>query len=466
MKHIQYIGIILTIFTTFSCGEDRSEEFYALIEDRMWIEETMRKNYLWYEEIPPIEDENDYFQTPATFFRNMLYKEALNGKGDIYSYMEETQGEEEETRSLMLDRTSTYGMEFALTNDPTGTTTHTVARVLYVLPNSPAEQAGIQRGDWITAIDQANITTDNYTLLMNGGQTLWTRDRIAINENGAFWIPRDTVQVGASISMEINPFLVDTLYQIEGQKIAYLVYNEFSTGPNNDGTETVYMEQMKQLFAQFKSQSPDAFVLDLRYNNGGFLTCAQALGSLLVPETAMGKEFINLTRNALTDPQTISYPLDSQYADANLNLSKIYVLTGNMTASSSEAVINGLIPYLGAENVVLIGEKTAGKPVAMSAFENETYGLTLWPVVAYVSNANHEGDYANGFTPAFPLNENTLLNWYPLGNTEEFYLKNTLSLITTGIMPDLPTDETEEVSVLRTSIKAKGMIHQTNTLNP
>ena len=95
MKHIQYIGIILTIFTTFSCGEDRSGEFYALIEDRMWIEETMRKNYLWYEEIPPIEDENDYFQAPATFFRNMLYKEALNGKGDIYSYMEETQGEEE-----------------------------------------------------------------------------------------------------------------------------------------------------------------------------------------------------------------------------------------------------------------------------------------------------------------------------------------------------------------------------------
>lgn len=462
MKHLLYIGILLTILTIASCGEDRSGEFYALIEDRMWIEETMRANYLWYEEIPPIENENNYFQAPATFFKNLLYKGALNGKGDIYSYMEESQTEEPENRSMMLNRTSTYGMEFELISDPTGTTTHTVARVLYVLPDSPAGNAGIQRGDWITAINRTNITTDNYTALMSGTQVSWARDRIVNTENGAVWEARDTLQIAASVPMEINPFLVDTLYQVNGQKIAYLVYNEFSTGPNNDGTETVYMEQMKQMFAQFKSQSPDAFVLDLRYNNGGFLTCAQALGSLLAPETALGKDFINLTRNALAEPQTISYPFDSQYADANLNLSKIYILTSRLTASSSEAVINGLIPYLGTDNVVLIGEKTAGKPVAMSAFSNEAYGLTLWPVVAYVSNAHHEGDYANGIEPQYPLNENNLLHWYPLGDTAEFYLKNTLSLITTGCMPDYTPTETDKANIQFTSITPKNIILSSN----
>ena len=455
MKHISYIGILLTIFITASCGEDRSGEFYALIEDRIWMEETMRKNYLWYEDIPTIENENDYFQAPATFFKNMLSKNALNGKGDIYSYMEESAVSDEESRSLMLDRTSTYGIEFELTSDPTGTTTHTVARILYVLPESPAAMAGIQRGDWITAINKNHITSDNYQLLINGGQTSWTRDRLIATENGVAWQAQDTLQIGTSIPLEINPFFVDTLYHSHGKNIAYLVYNELSTGPNNDGYETVYQEQMKQIFAKFKSQSPDAFVLDLRYNNGGFLSCAQTLGSLLAPASALGKDFINLTRNDLTAPQTISYLLDATFADANLNLDKIYILTGRTTASSSEAVINGLIPYLGTENVILIGTQTTGKNVAMSAFANEAYGLTMWPVVAYVSNANNESNYANGFKPQYSLNESNQLNWMPLGNTEEFYLKNTISLITTGYMPDIPATEKASIKPFYTSVETR-----------
>ena len=90
MKHIfTIVGIALTLLLT-SCGEDRTGEFYALIEDRMWIEEVMRENYLWAEDMPVIEKEDDYFQEPTTFFKNMLSKNALNGKGDKYSYMEIT----------------------------------------------------------------------------------------------------------------------------------------------------------------------------------------------------------------------------------------------------------------------------------------------------------------------------------------------------------------------------------------
>jgi len=131
MKHITYIALTALTLLLTSCGEDRTGEFYALIEDRMWIEEVMRENYLWAEDMPVIENEDDYFQEPSTFFKNMLSKNALDGKGDKYSYMEETKVEtEEKTRSMMLDRTSTYGMEFLLTRDPTGTTAHTFARVL------------------------------------------------------------------------------------------------------------------------------------------------------------------------------------------------------------------------------------------------------------------------------------------------------------------------------------------------
>ena len=454
MKSLQHTLWALLLILLTSCGEDRTGEFYALIEDRMWIEEVMRENYLWAEDMPVIEKEDDYFQEPATFFKKLLSKNALNGKGDKYSYMEENQ---EASRALTLDRTSTYGMEFILTSDPTGTTAHTFARVLYVLPDSPAQKAGIERGDWISAINEERITTDNYQQLQQGGSVSLTRIQIINTENGLNWQVRDILNVDASVTMEINPFLVNKVWEVNGQKIAYLVYNEFATGPNNEGTESVYNEQMKQIFAQFKAQSPDAFILDLRYNNGGFLQCAQALGSLLAPATAMGQNFVNLTFNAKANPQVIRYSFDTQYADANLNLNKIYILTGQYTASASEVIINGLIPYLGTENVVLIGTKTEGKNVAMTSFENETHGLTLWPVIAYVSNANNEGDYSEGFQPTYQLDENNIIRWYPLGNPEEYLLKNTLSLITTGTLSDEPTTENSESKTIRSSIGYKGI---------
>ena len=437
MKYLQHTFWAFLLTVLCSCGEDRTGEFYALIEDRQWIEETMQANYLWAEDMPVIENEDDYFKEPQTFFKSLLSKNALNGKGDKYSYMEEDpKAPQQESRSQMLDRTSTYGMEFELTNDPTGTTNHIHAHVLYVLDGSPAQLAGIQRGDWLSSVNGQRITTSNYQVLKNGGSIKVARTRIYSTELGYTWQPADTLNLAASITMEINPFLIDTLYQVEGQRIAYLMYNEFSTGPENKGTEETYNEQMKAIFANFKAQQPDALVLDLRYNNGGYLQCAQALGSLVAPASALGKNFVNLQFNAKANPQKKAYPLLESYAEANLDLGKVYILTTSHTASASEALINGLIPYMGKENVILIGERTEGKNVAMTAFRNETYGITLWPVVAYTSNAEDFSDYGDGFEPTHELTERNIVDWYPLGDIREYLLKNAISLITTGSIAD------------------------------
>lgn len=437
MKYLQHTFWAFLLTVLCSCGEDRTREFYALIEDRQWIEETMQANYLWAEDMPVIENEDDYFKEPQAFFKGLLSKNALNGKGDKYSYMEEDpKAPQQESRSQMLDRTSTYGMEFELSNDPTGTTNHIHAHVLYVLDGSPAQQAGITRGDWLSSVNGQRITTSNYQVLKNGGSIKVARTRIYSTELGYTWQPADTLNLAASITMEINPFLIDTLYQVEGQRIAYLMYNEFSTGPENKGTEETYNEQMKAIFANFKAQQPDALILDLRYNNGGYLQCAQALGSLVAPASALGKNFVNLQFNAKANPQKKAYPLLESYAEANLDLGKVYILTTSHTASASEALINGLIPYMGKENVILIGERTEGKNVAMTAFRNETYGITLWPVVAYTSNAEDFSDYGDGFEPTHELKERNIVDWYPLGDNREYLLKNAISLITTGSIAD------------------------------
>ena len=62
MNHILKITLGTLIVLLSACGEDRSGEYYALIEDKMWIEETMQKHYLWYDQMPVTEKEADYFK--------------------------------------------------------------------------------------------------------------------------------------------------------------------------------------------------------------------------------------------------------------------------------------------------------------------------------------------------------------------------------------------------------------------
>lgn len=64
--------------------------------------------------------------------------------------------------------------------------------------------------------------------------------------------------------MEDTPFLKDSVYTVGGKKVGYLVYNSFSSGPDDEST--IYDDQMKQVFAGFKAESVNEFVLDLRYN--------------------------------------------------------------------------------------------------------------------------------------------------------------------------------------------------------
>ena len=89
---------------------------------------------------------------------------------------------------------------------------------------------------------------------------------------------------------------------------------------------------------------------------------------------------------------------------------------------------------------------TVGKNVAMEPYQDERYNFILWPVVAYVLNSAGQANYVNGITPDFTLSERNLISpLYPLGDTKEYLLKNTIAYITTGNMPDLPQTE-EQVS--------------------
>lgn len=448
------LSLISILFALAACGEDRTGEYNALTSADRWIDEILEKYYLWNDNLGKV-TEADYFKNPNDYLALRVYAGALDGKGDHFSYIE---WKDTVNTRININRLSGYGFEFEVLTDPLGTTSHIMARVLYVMPHSPASEAGVERGDWITAVGGKTLTVNNYSDLINGDATTFVRVVMKYaEENVQVWSPRDTLAIGPSRFVELNPFYLDSVYTLNNRKIAYMVYNEFSTGPRDLAGDTEYEKQMLQLFTRFKAATPDAFILDLRYNSGGFLSCAQQLGSLLVPSSALGKTFCTLKYNETGNMKDETISFDPQYASANLNLSKLYLLTSTYTASASEAVINCLKPYFGEDHIVVLGETTFGKPVGMQAYEDDKHHFIVWPVTAYILNSEGKADYTNGIGPNYELNERKIVTpLYPLGDTREYLLKNALSLITTGQISDTETTHADSRSkVLQTSLNRR-----------
>ena len=148
--------------------------------------------------------------------------------------------------------------------------------------------------------------------------------------------------------------------------------------------------------------------MDLRYNGGGLTSSARLLTSLLAPEDALGGTFciFEYNENNKDINKTESLLKTSEVLAGNLNLKRLFVLTGNTTASASELVINSLKPYLGDANVCLIGKQTFGKTVGMTIYdESEKYGWILSPVAFRSYNKDHKADYDDGFVPDVLVDE-------------------------------------------------------------
>lgn len=396
-----------------------------------WIETTLRKNYLWYDEIPDKAKLN-YYTAPETFFTSLLsLKDGkdMNGGHHYFSTIEK----KEETTKAASNVNSTYGFEYALGNGVFYASQKiNAAWVLYVLPDSPASEAGLKRGDWIIGVNSDTPNITDFSELSAGAAATFYLGKYS-DQEGAL-VPDRKIQIAAARDVEDTPFLLDTVYTQYGKRIGYLVYNHFSAGPDEDNTKDVtYNTRMKEIFNRFEIQGVEEFVLDLRFNGGGLLTCAQLLSSLLAPSEALGKPFCVTVSNPVRN-QRKEYPFlkQNELGSGNLNLKRLYVLTGQQTASSSEAVINCLIPYMGRENIRLIGMKTIGKAVGSEPFgEDGEYGYLLHPITLRIYNTDGNADYENGFVPDEEINEITFGNTlYPLGDVREYLLSRALTRIT------------------------------------
>jgi carboxyl-terminal processing protease len=175
-------------------------------------------------------------------------------------------------------------------------------------------------------------------------------------------------------------------------------------------------------FGRFAEAGVDELVLDMRYNGGGLLSVAQHLGGLIGGAGTSGQPFVRFVHNDKQSARnsTLTFP---QPANA-LGVSRLVVIATRSSASASELVINALRPFM---EVVVVGERTYGKPVGQYGFD--FCDKTLFPVAFSTKNARDEGDYFGGIPADCAAPDDYA---HAFGDPSEGSLSAALGFIATG----------------------------------
>jgi hypothetical protein len=295
----------------------------------------------------------------------------------------------------------------------------------YVLKGSPADKAGLKRGDIILKVDDQTITNSNYTTILSN-QTL----KLGLGDftNGAFVSNGRNVTV-TKVELQTNPILADTIIAWSGKKVGYLAYSQFLTS---------YDDSLRAIFGRFKAAGVNELVLDFRYNGGGYVVSSDLITNLTVKDAAakvgklMNKKVYNSTYTAYLERTSGASAFETLFKAEPNNLgtlNRVFVLIAGNTASASELVINNLKPFM---DVILIGEHTYGKNVGSFTLTDPSkrWDFGLQPITFLTNNAIGESNYGtvNGFLPNYTLADN-VLPYRTLGNPYETYFNKALNII-------------------------------------
>ena len=440
------LGTLIAPIYLTSCGEDRWAAYAEQTATDQWIGDTMRVWYYWEDEMPA-EKKMNYFLEPFKFYASLLSKK--DGKNSRpYSTIDSLVNV---TRSIPFTDHS-YGFQFT-TNQVEGNDTALYAHVLYVASQSPASAIKLERGDWIMEMNGKPITSKNYAALYGSGAMKLTVGYYdAINDTIiAYKEPRE---IASARAINDNPVYYKNVYTVGNKRVGYLVYNHFSAGVTDNSNE--YNNDLLSASNYFAAQQVNEFVLDLRYNNGGLISCAELLCTLLAPANQLGQELGFLEFNKRFKPQQVPFSLNPGLIQggANLNLNTLYVITSEQTASASEMVINCLKPFM--QKIILVGGTTEGKNVGSRAFTSPELMITMSPIVCKIYNSKGESNYENGFKPDYAVSENSnLAQFLPFGDPKELLLSSALGIIDGSIEVTPATTSSLKVTTIANSIERR-----------
>lgn len=437
--------LLFLVVGAFSCKKDTVEPTTTTTSTspnaaaNSWVYDQMKEWYLWSDKMPA-KDKTDLTLVTGkdgeADIKSHYFYSLLNDypNTDRFSWIRENVVDLQNSlggvsTSFGFSRTAVY-----LDN----TQTNVAFFISNVILGSPAEKAGLKRGDIVLTINGTQINGTNFATLITNNET--ATFGLAELKNGAYVLSGKTITATKGV-VQNNPIQFTKIIEKGNKKIGYLVYTQFLAGVKlSDGsTDTRFDDKLKEVFGEFKTKGVNELVLDLRTNGGGSIASADLLSSLIVknlnPNNVIHQDEWNANIKAKY-PSLVS-PTKFSNQPNNLNLNRLLVLTSNGTASASELIINSLRPYM---DVIIIGQNTYGKNVgSITIKDTQTPARWKWgfqPIVLRTVNSKGESAYGTktGFTPDYIVSDN-VYPFKPWGDESETLLKKALEVITGVVVP-------------------------------
>lgn len=454
---IKYIALTLLIGFSYGCFKDNDDNATGSSSVKDFVWKAMNSVYLYNANVPDLADnrfitDSDYnsfldgYSSPETLFESLVYDRE---NVDRFSIITSNYFELEQSLSGVAKRS---GAEFNFYLVP-GSTTEVFGIVRLILPNSNASQTSLTRGQVFNKVNGTTMTTSNYRSLFSSDT--YTINLANYNDNNTDDISDDSISDTAeditlikSIYTE-NPVYKTEVFNLNNKKIGYLMYNGF-VGE--------FDSELNNAFGTFKTENIDHLILDLRYNPGGSVRTATALGSMITGGFN-NQVFATLKYNEDLQNNNYDYVFTDELTNGtsinSLNLDKVYVLTSGASASASEMIINSLKSYI---TVVQIGSTTVGKSQASQIIydssnfgrvnANPTHTYALLPLIAITVNKNNTVVPSSGLVPDIEFKEKAA-NYGILGDPTEPLLEAALNEIQiSGRYSNFESNNSDEITIL------------------
>jgi carboxyl-terminal processing protease len=261
--------------------------------------------------------------------------------------------------TVFIDPTRASMMDVDLSGDYIGIGVQfdyngTFPRVIMVLPDSPAEEAGIMPGDLLTEVDGIDawgMSSDELGDALPVGEGEVVRLTIERGEERPFRVRLELRRI------EIDPvrwWMID-------DTIAHLYLYEFTTGA---------AEALSIAIDEATAAGAESFILDLRNNGGGLIDELEAVAALFMPTGT--PIYQQEDRNGNRDTRVVEDGTEFDYP--------LVVLVNRGTASSAEIVAAALSE---AGIGTTVGETTfgTGTGLAIHTFDDGSVlflGVVLW----------------------------------------------------------------------------------------
>ena len=274
---------------------------------------------------------NDYYTIDESVLYDTIASGYLLGTGDRYAryYTAEAY-----TELLDIQNGVLMGIGVEVAQDQTG-----YAKVLKVYDGSPAQEAGITAGNYITAIDGEDVKT------MSGADAIQARLR---GEAGTTvnltWLDSESSE--QTLDLTRSGYITTTVdYQITAGNVGYIKIRQF---------DSTTLSELDYAIRSLRSAGAASLIFDLRDNAGGLLDAALNCIDLVCPEGTMAwAESKDGTQEVL----------GTSSGDSVVDLPMVCLVNGN-TASAAELFASCLRNMSGAR---LVGTTTYGKGTIQSS---------------------------------------------------------------------------------------------------